>query len=130
MYLNKEVSLISTSQQRRAVFQYGGGDGATRPLPRDGVDPSLPIAPTSRRFNVVVRSPPLSREVGRNGETTTPRSPTILVAPIVWNVAVYLLIIARVTVSFILKPAHRAEYRSGKFLRFSFLKNRFRIRFY
>jgi len=41
-------------------------------------------APTSRRFNVVVRFPPL-REVGQNGETTTPKGPTIRSPPIVWN---------------------------------------------
>jgi len=34
-------------------------------------------APTSRRLNVVVRSPPLSREVDRNGGTTTPRGQTV-----------------------------------------------------
>jgi len=39
--------------------------------------------PTFRRLNVVVRSPPLYRQVGRNGETTIPRGPTIQSPPIV-----------------------------------------------
>jgi len=41
-------------------------------------------APTSHRLNVVVRSPSLYREVGRNGETTTPRGLIIRSPPIVW----------------------------------------------
>jgi len=34
-------------------------------------------APTSRRLNVVCGPRPSIREVGRNGETTTPKGPTI-----------------------------------------------------
>jgi len=34
--------------------------------------------------NVVVRSPPLNRKVGRNGETIIPRGSTIQLPPIVW----------------------------------------------
>jgi len=47
------------------------------------VVPKMARQTTSRRLNVVVvvRSPPLSREVGRNGETTTPRGPTIRSPP-------------------------------------------------
>jgi len=45
---------------------------------------SARTASTFRRLNVVVRSPPLFREVSRNGETTTPRGPTIRSSPIVW----------------------------------------------
>jgi len=41
-------------------------------------------APMSRRLNVVVRYPPLLRVMGRNGETSTPRGPTIRSSPIVW----------------------------------------------
>jgi len=44
-------------------------------------------APTSCRLNVVVRFPPLSREVGQNDKTTTPKSPTIRSLLIVWNAA-------------------------------------------
>jgi len=37
----------------------------------------VPFIQTPRRLNVVVRSLPLSREVGRNGETTASRGPAI-----------------------------------------------------
>jgi len=40
---------------------------------------------TSRRFSVVLRSPPLSQEVGRNNESTTPRVLTIRSPPIFWK---------------------------------------------
>jgi len=55
------------------------GGGTTRFLPRDGGVEELQklTALTSRRLNVVVQSPLLLREVGLNGETTTPRVPTI-----------------------------------------------------
>jgi len=51
------------------------GGGATPPL-------------LFHRLNVVVRSPHLSREVGRSGDTTTTRGPTIQSSPIVWKTQV------------------------------------------
>jgi len=42
-------------------------------------------APTSRLIIVVVQSPLLFRVVGRNGEATFMRGPTIRSPPIVWN---------------------------------------------
>jgi len=42
---------------------------------------SVYTAPTSRRLNVMVRSPLLLRVVGRNGETTTPEGSDHPVAP-------------------------------------------------
>jgi len=44
-------------------------------------------APTSRRLNVAVSI----REVDRNGETITPRGPTIRSPPILWNTHRHLL---------------------------------------
>jgi len=69
--------------------------GATRTLPRDGgaeelhggptVRPSPNFAPTSRRLIVVVQSLLFFHVVGRNGERTFSRSPTIRSSPIVWR---------------------------------------------
>jgi len=46
----------------------------------DSMIEDVPIAPTSHRFNVVVQSPTLYREVDQNGETTLRRA-RLLVAP-------------------------------------------------
>jgi len=60
------------------------GSDADSPVEGE-LDPAERTTPTSRRLIVVVRFPPLYREVGRNGNTTISRGQTIRSPPIIWN---------------------------------------------